>query len=123
MPERPNIENFEKAVASWRDLMNHGCSNEADCDAGEAFLLMTQVDNEGHMEVYTSGHRVDPITIIQTMIEIVDAFVARDPNLTPMQAFMKSRDLVHAGADSVAPPPDASQAFNEMSKRIGEEDD
>ena len=113
---------FEKGAAAWREVTTHQHTPGEECDGDEAFFLIVRSPKEGPMDIYTGGHRASAPTIVQSMVEVIDALIAKQrSDLDAMRAFMLSRDMIHAAADGIPPSPDASAGFSEFASRLGDE--
>lgn len=118
------MDTFEHAVEEYRKrVRQHECTGEGDeCPANQGFFIIAFHDGTT-LSIASGGHKVEPVGIVSTVVEVVDEIIAGDPDLTPVQAFMKSRDIFHSAADSVAPPADASAGLYSFIENLPEPDD
>lgn len=115
------MANFNEAAEQYQDRINeHECSGDDDCPVPSAFYLIAIRNEDGLLEIWTGGHRSEPASMAEATVTAIDAIVA-NRELSPLEAFMTSRDIVHTAADSVDPSPEASQALNEFAMRGDDE--
>lgn len=116
---------FETAVAAYREVIGVDHSHDAeDCGKPEGFYLIGIVGEDGVVATYGGGHKMDPGTMVEAMVSVVDENLMQ--NLTqfpPIIRFTRSRDLIHNAADAVPASGEAAFALNQFAAGLGTEDD
>lgn len=101
----------------------HECPLDDTCEAGEGFWVLGWVEGD-EMILRSGGHKVDIITLAESMVKIIDSLVIQsNPQLPIHLSFAKARDIIHSAADGVAPPPDVSAALAEFLDNMGNVED
>lgn len=116
---------FQAAVNAYlENVPNHEHAEDAvDCDGIEAFYVIGYVAPDGTLATYAGGHKMDANTVVAAMVGVVDEFMMTEmTDLPPILRFARSRDLIHNGADALAPPGEVSQALNQFVDELGSDD-
>lgn len=112
------------AVAAYTERVEeHTCTGGSDCEHPEAFYLIGFVNKDGIMEAYSGGHKSNPASAVEALIQVTDRLEIDRGEHPPIYAFAKSRDLFHSAADSVPPPPEVSMAMNQFTENLDSSDE
>lgn len=118
---------FRNAVNAYLENVENGHhhpNDDADCDAVEGFYIIGYMDGNGVLATYACGHKMEPSTVVGAMVSVVDEFMMKEmTDLPPLLRFARSRDLIHNGADAVAPPGEAAQALQDFTIEMNRDDD
>ena len=110
-------------------IREHDCSGDDNCHVPTGFYLIAVKNDDGVEEIWTGGHGADPAMMAETVVQAIDAIVASSDakriqpgqEWSPLESFMRSRDIVHTAADSVDPSGDVAHALSQFVMR--EDDD
>lgn len=101
----------------------HECPGDESCQEGEGFWMFGWIEGD-EMILRSGGHNVDIITLVDSMVKVVDSVTIQSNSDLPLHlAFAKARDILHSAADGVTPPPDVSAALARFVEDMGDFED